>query len=58
MNFSQFVGGMLVGVAFGMLIGVAIVQGFNTDVTKFAGVGAILAFLGVVMARRGERPRG
>ncbi len=55
MNFSSFIGGIFVGLAFGMLIGVALVQGFSTDVTKVAGVGVILAILGVVTARRGSR---
>jgi hypothetical protein len=54
MNFKQFFGGVLVGVVFGMLIGAALVEGIDSDIIKRAGVGAILAFAGVLIVRQGS----
>ena len=49
-----FIGGLLVGLAFGILLGAALVEG-KTEVsyTKLAGVGSILAIIGVASARAG-----
>src|SRR3954463_3427201 len=51
----QFFGGVLVGLAFGMLLGGALVdrqKKFNS--TSMAGVGAMLALAGVAIARSGS----
>jgi len=52
---KQFFGGVLVGLAFGMLLGGALVdrqKKFNS--TPMAGVGAMLALVGVAIARSGS----
>jgi hypothetical protein len=49
---KQFLGGVLVGLAFGILLGAALVEGKKeVNYTKLAGVGAILAIVGVATAR-------
>jgi hypothetical protein len=49
---KQFVGGVLVGLAFGILWGTAMVEGKKeVNYTQLAGVGAILAIVGVATAR-------
>jgi hypothetical protein len=57
MRFARvFIGGIFVGLAFGMLLGAGLVQGEqNVNSTKFAGVGIILAIIGVATARTASR---
>jgi F0F1-type ATP synthase assembly protein I len=52
---KQFFGGVLVGLAIGMLLGAALVEGQKkVNYTKIAGVGVILVTIaGVVIARAG-----
>jgi hypothetical protein len=50
----QFLGGILVGLAFGMPLGAYLVEGEKEpNYTKLAGIGAILAVAGVATARVG-----
>jgi hypothetical protein len=53
MRFAKvFIGGIFVGLAFGMLIGAALAEGEqHVSYTKIAGVGTILAIIGVATAR-------
>jgi hypothetical protein len=52
---KQFIGGILVGLAFGILIGAALVEGEKeVNYTRLAGVGALLAIAGVGIARAGS----
>ena len=49
---KQFVGGVLVGPAFGIVSGAALVEGEKeVNYTKLASVGTILAIVGVATAR-------
>jgi hypothetical protein len=49
---KQFLGGVLVGLAFGILCGAALVEGKKeVNYTQLAGVGTILAIVGVATAR-------
>jgi hypothetical protein len=51
---KQFFGGVLVGLAFGILFGAALVEGKKeVNYTSMAGVGSLLAIAGVAMARAG-----
>jgi len=53
---KQFIGGVLVGLAFGNLLGAALVEGKKeVNYTSMAGVGMLLAMAGVMMARRPSR---
>jgi hypothetical protein len=56
MRFSkQFLGGILVGLAFGMPLGAAWAERSNAvNYTAMAGVGIILAIVGVAAARQGS----
>ncbi len=48
----QFVGGILVGLAFGILLGAALADGKkDVNYTSMAGVGSLLALAGVLTAR-------
>jgi len=52
---KQFFGGVLVGLAFGLLLGAALAEGKKTvNYTSMAGVGSLLALAGVLMARAGS----
>jgi hypothetical protein len=53
MRFARvFIGGIFVGLALGMLLGASLAAGEqNVNSTKFAGVGIILAIIGVATAR-------
>jgi hypothetical protein len=52
---KQFLGGILVGLAFGILIGAALVEREKeVNHTKLAGIGALLAIAGVTIARAGS----
>jgi hypothetical protein len=52
---KQFFGGILVGLAFGILLGAALVEGKKeVNYTSIAGVGSLLALAGVAMARAGS----
>jgi hypothetical protein len=52
---KQFFGGILVGLAFGILLGAALVEGKKeVNYTSIAGVGSLLAIAGVAMARAGS----
>jgi hypothetical protein len=52
---KQFLGGVLVGLAFGILCGAALVEGeTKVNYTKLAGVGILLAIVGVATARAGS----
>jgi hypothetical protein len=52
MKWNQFLGGMLVGAAFGIMVGAAIGPGSPEKVTtSTAGFCTILAIAGVAMAR-------
>ena len=52
---KQFVGGVLVGLAFGILLGAALVEREKeVNYPKLAGVGALLAIGGVAIARAGS----
>ena len=54
---KQFVGGVLFGLAFGMLIGAALAEGKKeVNYTSIAGVGSMLAIAGVLIAR-GRSPK-
>jgi hypothetical protein len=54
---KQFVGGVLVGLAFGILIRAALVEGKKeVNYTSIAGVGSMLAIAGVLIAR-GRSPK-
>jgi hypothetical protein len=54
---KQFVGGVLFGLAFGMLIGAALAEGKKeVNYTSIAGVGSMLALAGVLIAR-GRSPK-
>lgn len=49
---KQFLGGFLVGLAFGILLGAALADGKKeVNYTSIAGVGSILAIVGVTTAR-------
>ena len=51
----QFFGGILVGLAFGMLIGAAIAEKQKVvNYSSMAGVGVMLAIVGMVAAQRGS----
>jgi hypothetical protein len=51
-HLMQFAGGILVGLAFGILLGAYMVEGEKeVNYTKLAGIGAILAVVGVAIAR-------
>ena len=51
----QLVGGVLIGLAFGMFIGAALAEGKKqVNSTAMAGVGMILAITGVATARTGS----
>jgi hypothetical protein len=53
---KQFIGGVLVGLAFGILLGAALVEEKKEiNYTSMAGVGMLLAMAGVMMARRPSR---
>ena len=55
---KQFVGGVLFGLAFGMLIGARLVEGQQEiNYTKIAGVGAILVTIAGVAIARGRSPK-
>jgi NhaP-type Na+/H+ or K+/H+ antiporter len=49
----QFFGGILVGLAFGLLIGAALVQGTNIN-GGLVVVGLLLVFGGFALARQGS----
>jgi hypothetical protein len=52
---KQFVGGVLAGLAFGILQGAALVEGAKeVNYSKLAGVGMLLAIAGVAIARAGS----
>ena len=52
---KQFFGGVLVGLAFGILLGAALVEGEKeVNYSKLAGVGTLLAIAGVAIARAGS----
>jgi hypothetical protein len=52
---KQFLGGVLFGLAFGMMFGAALAEGKKeVNYTSMAGVGSILAIAGVSMARSGS----
>jgi hypothetical protein len=54
---KQFVGGVLAGLAFGILIGAALVEGKKeVNYTMIAGMGSIMALAGVAIAR-GRSPK-
>jgi hypothetical protein len=54
---KQFVGGILFGLAFGILIGAALAEGKKeVNYTSMAGVGSMLALAGVLIAR-GRPPK-
>ena len=54
---KQFVGGVLAGLAFGILIGAALAEGKKeVNYTSIAGVGSMLALAGVLIAR-GRSPK-
>ena len=55
MRFARvFIGGIFVGLAFGMLWGAGLSEGVqNVNYTRLAGVGTILAIIGVATARKG-----
>jgi hypothetical protein len=53
----QFVGGIVFGLAFGILIGAALAEGKKeVNYTSIAGVGSLLALAGVLIAR-GRSPK-
>jgi hypothetical protein len=54
---KQFLGGVLVGLAFGILSGAALADGKKVNYTSIAGVGSILAIVGVATARAGSPGR-
>jgi hypothetical protein len=52
---KQFFGGILVGLAFGLLLGAALVEGKkDVNYTQIAGVGIMLVTVGAVTARAGS----
>lgn len=52
---KQFFGGALVGLAFGIMLGAALVDGKKeVNYTSMAGVGMLLAITGVATARAGS----
>jgi hypothetical protein len=52
---KQFFGGVLVGLAFGVMLGATMVEGEKeVNYTKLAGVGSLLAIAGVAIARAGS----
>jgi hypothetical protein len=52
---KQFFGGVLVGLAFGIMLGAALAEGKKeVNYTSMAGVGSLLAIAGVAMARAGS----
>jgi hypothetical protein len=52
---KQFIGGVLFGLAFGMLLGASLAEGKKeVNYTSMAGVGSLLAIAGVAMARAGS----
>jgi len=56
MMFSrQFFGGILVGLAFGILLGAGLAEGKKeVNYTSMAGVGSLLALAGALIARAGS----
>ncbi len=56
MRFSrQFFGGILVGLAFGILLGAGLAEGKKeVNYTSMAGVGSLLVLAGALMARVGS----
>jgi hypothetical protein len=56
---KQFVGGVLFGLAFGIMLGAALAEGkMEVNDTSLAGVGSLLAVAGVAMARAGSPRSG
>ena len=54
---TQFLGGVLVGLAFGIILGAYLVEGKKeVNYTSIAGVGSMLAIAGVLIAR-GRSPK-
>jgi hypothetical protein len=52
---KQFFGGILVGLAFGILLGAALAEGKKeVNYTSMAGVGSLLVLAGGLMARAGS----
>jgi hypothetical protein len=52
---KSFFGGVLFGLAFGMMIGAYLAEGKQTvNYTSMAGVGSLLALAGVAIARAGS----
>jgi hypothetical protein len=52
---KQFFGGVLVGLAFGILLGASLAEGKkDVNYTQLAGVGIMLAIVGVATARAGS----
>jgi hypothetical protein len=52
---KQFLGGILFGLAFGIILGAALAEGKKeVNYTSMAGVGIILVIAGVAMARAGS----
>jgi hypothetical protein len=52
---KQFLGGVLVGLAFGMFVGAALAEGKKqVNYTSMAGVGIMLVVTGVATARAGS----
>jgi hypothetical protein len=52
---KQFFGGILVGLAFGLLLGAALAEGKKeVNYTSMAGVGSLWALAGVAIARAGS----
>jgi hypothetical protein len=60
MKWNQFLGGVLVGAAFGIMVGVAVAPGSGPDkvTTSTAGFCTILAITGVAAAFRRSRLKG
>jgi hypothetical protein len=56
---KQFMGGVFVGVAFGILLGAYLAEGKKEVIyTSMAGVGVLLTVAGVSMARTGSPKLG
>jgi hypothetical protein len=52
---KQFFGGVLVGLAFGIMLGAALAEGKQkVNYTSMAGVGILLVIAGAAMARAGS----
>lgn len=52
---KQFFGGVLLGLALGIMLGAALAEGKKkVNYTSLAGVGSLLAIAGVSMARAGS----